>query len=116
MALDRIIDDSVLLFGDGGVFLALSVADRRRQANEMRTAVVTVAVQEHRSAQDDGWTLRAWPEQHRQNAEKEIVTNDDVGWKLPQDLPQAFVLLKSYAVPLSSRSLQRTRTLGLTRR
>jgi len=37
--------------------------------HEMRCAVVTVAVKEHRSAKDDGWTLRARPEQHRQNAE-----------------------------------------------
>src|SRR5882757_1899429 len=92
IALDGVKDDSVVLFGDSGVFLTLSIADCRRQASEMRTAIVTSTVQEHCAAKHDGWPLRARPEQHRQNAEKEIVANDDVGRKLPQDLLQAFVL------------------------
>jgi hypothetical protein len=92
IAIDGIMEDSVTLLGDGGVFLALGIADCGGQSGEMRTAIVTVAVQEHRAAKDDGRALRARPEQHRQNAEKEIVAHDDVGRKLPQNLLQSFVL------------------------
>jgi len=50
MALHRVIDEFVMLFGDGGVFLTLSSAARRRQAGEMGSAVVTPAMQEHCAA------------------------------------------------------------------
>src|SRR6266852_4656377 len=58
----------------------------------MRGAVITVAVQRHCAAKGDGGPFRAWPEQHRQGAEKEIVGNDDISGKLFQYLTQPLVL------------------------
>src|ERR1700719_2355835 len=82
-----------MFFGDGGIFLALGFVACRRQPGKIWRSIVTAAAQEHCAAQNNRWALRTrLPKQHRHDAAKEIVGDDDVGWEIPKDLQETLVL------------------------
>src|SRR5262249_22229488 len=84
--------DPVVLAGDGSVLRTLRLIRRRRQAEKVWCAVVAAPVQERRAAEDNGRTLGVQSEQHRQYAEKHVISNDNVDVKLAQSPLQRFVL------------------------
>jgi len=78
--------------GDCGVFFALGVVLRRRQAQHSRRAVVALPRQKHDAAGDDDRAICPWPEQHRIGSEERGVGHDHIGRKIPQDLLDTLVL------------------------
>src|SRR6202022_3559947 len=88
----RLIDNPVMFFRDGRVFLELRLGGCRRQASKRWRSVLTAPVQNRCAAKNNGGPFRARSEQHRQHAENHIVADDDFGREVPQNLPQAILL------------------------
>ncbi len=92
MTSDRMVDQPVMLLGDGGIFVALRLGGCGRKADETRRSIVTPCVQDRSAAHDDGRSIRSGAEKHGEKAEDHFVGDDEVGGECPQGLLQALVL------------------------
>jgi hypothetical protein len=88
----RLIDSLVIFVRDGRVFRALLRGRRRRQAKEIRCAVFACPMQKRCAAENERRPFRARSQQHRQDVEKHVVADDDIGSKPVQRLPQTLIL------------------------
>jgi hypothetical protein len=86
------IGHAIEFLGNGSVSVAVGRGGRGRQAEEVRGAVITTPVQERCAAENDRWALGTRPEQHRQHAKEHVVSDNDVGRELLQNLLQTLVL------------------------
>src|SRR5260370_36306382 len=81
-----------MFLSDGRVCLELRLSGCGRQAGKIRCSVCTAPVQNRCATKNNGGPFRARCEEHRQAAKNHIVTDDDVGREVPQNLLQALVL------------------------